>query len=73
MDAQFTGLKYDDDCGWYAIRDGRIVCPAEGISGQKVDAEMALIWASIDWHAVEPLPEDERCVPEDPAYLSIPF
>jgi len=73
MDAQFTGLKYDDDSGWYAIRNGRIVCPAQGISGQKIDAERALAWASIDWRAVEPLEADEKCVYENPAYLSIPF
>ena len=73
MNAQFTGLKYNDDCGWYAVRNGRIVCPANGISGQKVDANIALAWASIDWYAVETLPEDEKCVDENPAYLSIPF
>jgi len=70
---KFTGLKYDDDCGWYAIRNGRIVCPAQGISGKKIDAERALAWASIDWHTVEPLEADEKCVYENPAYLSIPF
>jgi hypothetical protein len=52
---KFTGLKYDDDCGWYAVKDGRIVCPAEGISGMKADAEQALAWASIDWRTVEAL------------------
>jgi len=35
-------IKYDDDCGWYALIDGRVVCPAEGISGQMDDAIAAL-------------------------------
>lgn len=39
---KFTGLKYDDDCGYYAVRNGRIVCPADGISGMKANAEHAL-------------------------------
>jgi hypothetical protein len=52
---KFTGLKYDDDCGWYAVKDGRIVCLADGISGMKADAERALTWASIDWRTVEVL------------------
>ena len=70
---KFTGLKYDDDAGWYAVRNGRIVCPSEGISGMLADAERALAWASIDWYAVEPLAEADKCVDENPAYLSILF
>lgn len=70
---KFTGLKYDKDCGYYAVRNGRIICPAQGISGMKADAERALAWTSIDWFVVEPLPEYEKCVYEYPAYLSIPF
>lgn len=35
-----TGLKYNDDCGWYALVDGRIV--QDEISGQYDDAFDAL-------------------------------
>jgi hypothetical protein len=27
MTSKFTGLKYDDDCGFYAVHDGKIVSP----------------------------------------------
>ncbi|MBT9173481.1 MAG: hypothetical protein DDT21_01882 [Syntrophomonadaceae bacterium] len=67
MATKFTGLKYDSDCGYYAVRNGRIVCPIDGISGMKADAERALAWASIDWHSVELLPEAERWANE-PGY-----
>ena len=30
-------------------------------------------WAAIDWVNVKPLEADEKCVDENPAYLSIPF
>lgn len=30
-------------------------------------------WASIDWRNVEALNDDEKCVYENPAYLSVPF
>ncbi len=35
-----TGLKYNDDCGWYAVVSGRIV--QDEISGQYNDAFDAL-------------------------------
>lgn len=38
---KFTGIKYDDDCGFYAILNGKIVYPKDGISGMKEDA---LVW-----------------------------
>ena len=39
---KFTGIEYDEDCGFYAVLEKRIVCPQAGISGQKEDAESAL-------------------------------
>ena len=72
---KFTGLKYDADCGFYAVRNGRIICPTQGISGMLADAEQALAWASVDWTVVaaQMLEDDEKCVHENPAYLYIPF
>lgn len=71
---KFTGVKYDADCGWYAVYNGRIICPEQGISGQNIDADIALAqamaWDGIDWHAVEPLPADEQWSNE-PGYPSI--
>lgn len=32
-----------------------------------------LAWAAIDWANVHPIEADEKCVYENPAYLSIPF
>lgn len=72
MPTKFTGLKYDNDCGYYAVCNGRIVCPADGISGMKADAERAVAWASIDWFVVESLPVEEQWANE-PGYMSIPF
>jgi hypothetical protein len=43
MTSKFTGLKYDDDCGFYAVHDGKIISPESGISGDKWDALMALV------------------------------
>ena len=31
------------------------------------------VWAAIDWANVKPLDADEKCVDENPAYLSIPL
>lgn len=122
MASKFTGLKYDDDCGFYAVHDGKIISPESGISGDKWDALNALFYSTydtyrayagneyeslearksaletfcaarelleshakeiaqvqqaamgtIDWRTVEPLDADEKCVSENPAYLSIPF
>ena len=39
---KYTGLKYDDDCGFYAVKDGKIVIPAMGISGT-YDAALAAL------------------------------
>ena len=41
-EGKFTGLKYDEDCGFYAVHDGLIVSPKSGISGDKGDALSAL-------------------------------
>ena len=124
MASKFTGLKYDDDCGFFAVHDGKIVRPNAGISGFRDDAMEALAellydeiqdgndlyhaeplyegimeairlsdWdtaeslygemreamglpqlaGTIDWRTVEPLDADEKCVDENPAYLSIAF
>ena len=121
MASKFTGLKYDDDCGFYAVHDGKIISPESGISGDKGDAlsalfnsthatyrssaheyeslearksafetfrvarellelhakEMAQVqqaaMGTIDWRTVEPLDADEKCMSENPAYLSIAF
>jgi hypothetical protein len=43
MTSKFTGIKYDFDCGFFAIHAGQIVCPKNGISGDKNDALMALL------------------------------
>ena len=43
MTSKYTGLKYDDDCGFYAVHDGKIVCLKNEISGDKNDALMALV------------------------------
>jgi hypothetical protein len=43
MTSKFTGIKYDFDCGFFAIHAGQIVCPKNGISGDKNDALMALV------------------------------
>ena len=126
MASKFTGIKYDDDCGFFAVHDGTIISPESGISGDKGDAlkalfdsthatylayagndyatittrksafntfrvarelleshekemaeihlaeHLAALW-TIDWRTVEPLDADEKCVSENPAYLSIPF
>jgi hypothetical protein len=117
-EGKFTGLKYDEDCGFYAVHDGKIISPESGISGDKGDALKALFYSTydtyraydeslearksaletfcaarelleshakemervqlaatgtIDWRTVEPLDADEKCVSENPAYLSIPF
>lgn len=37
---KFTGLKYDDDCGWYALLNGRICQPE--IDGTLQSARAAL-------------------------------
>ena len=42
-EGKYTGLKYDDDCGFYAVHDGKIVCLKNEISGDKNDALMALV------------------------------
>ena len=43
MASKFTGIKYDFDCGFYAVHAGQIVFPKNGISGDKNDALMALV------------------------------
>ena len=73
MTGNYTGIKYDDDCGFFAVKDGVIVCPAEGIDGTRQSAERALAWTSIAWAFVAPLPEEEKCVWDTADYLSIPF
>ena len=40
---KFTGLKYDFDCGWYALVAGRCVQPE--IDGTKASAQAALVKA----------------------------
>ena len=42
MASKFTGLKYDDDHGFYAVHGGKIISPESGISGDKGDALSAL-------------------------------
>ena len=39
----------------------------------KALSEVFEVWATINWSTVEPLPEEEKAVEENPAYLSIPF
>ena len=43
MTSKFTGIKYDFDCGFFAVHAGQIVSPKSGISGDKGDALMALV------------------------------
>jgi len=40
---KFTGLKYNDDCGWYAVLNGRICQPE--IDGTLASARLALVLA----------------------------
>lgn len=43
MTSKFTGIKYDFDCGFFAVHAGQIVCLKNEISGDKNDALMALV------------------------------
>ena len=43
---KFTGIKYDDDCGWYAVVNGRVAeQPGGGIDGTLESARLALVLA----------------------------
>ena len=45
---KFTGIKYDFDCGFFAVHDGKIISPEGGISGDKGDALKALFYSTYD-------------------------
>jgi len=43
---KFTGIKYDEDCGWYAVVNGRVAeQPGGGIDGTLASARLALVLA----------------------------
>jgi hypothetical protein len=84
--SNYTGLKYNDACGWYALLNGRICQPE--IDGSLASARVALAkarpaaggsdrpvsaFALIDWRSVEPLEEEDRCVWDTSEFLYLPI
>ena len=68
MLGKFTGLKYDEDCGFYAVHDGKIISPESGISGDKEDALKALFYSTYDTYQAYAGNKDETVVARLSAY-----
>jgi hypothetical protein len=46
--SKFTGIKYDFDCGFFAVHDGKIISFVDGISGDQGDALWSLFYSTYD-------------------------